>query len=197
MADLVRRRVAVIATPGTMNGSIAAKAATATIPIVFGVADDPCRVQIATLATRGRIAAVSSNRDHVVAGGLIDCKPAFGVHEKRRGATSGADRPARYSPGRRRLPQIGIPENEQPPRADDASPRVQAMPKLLSSDFETRRSNGPGLSASTAAANGVMPRHSGPPEGTPSEAPTRLAALWETHRQHAIFVNEDCAATAA
>jgi hypothetical protein len=102
MADLVRRRVAVIATPGTMNGSIAAKAATATIPIVFGVADDPCRVQIATLATRGRIAAVSSNRDHVVAGGLIDCKPAFGVHEKRRGATSGADRPARYSPGGRR-----------------------------------------------------------------------------------------------
>jgi ABC-type uncharacterized transport system substrate-binding protein len=71
MADLVRRRVAVIATPGTMNGSIAAKAATATIPIVFGVADDPCRVQIATLATRGRIAAVSSNRDHVVAGGLM------------------------------------------------------------------------------------------------------------------------------
>jgi hypothetical protein len=26
----------------------------------------------------------------------VDCKPAFGVHEKRRGAASDADRPAHY-----------------------------------------------------------------------------------------------------
>src|SRR5215469_9111141 len=103
-ADLIRRQVNVIAVPGSDSGAVAARAATKTIPIVFGVADDPVSIGLVVNLARPGGNATGIN---FLAGEVIAKRVGL-MRELVPGATASACLSIRGTRGDRRASKVAL-----------------------------------------------------------------------------------------
>ena len=126
-ADLVRRRVAVIATGGGTVSALAAKNATATIPVVFVCDDDPVKVGLVTSISRpgGNVTGI-----HQLTTGL-EAKRLGLLHELAPNVTTMA---VLVNPD---YPDAGIQIKEVEEAARTLGLRLHILKARIESDFDT------------------------------------------------------------
>ncbi len=153
LAELIRRRVTVIASPGFPPGALAANAATTTIPVVFGVGDDPVKLGLVASLARpgGNVTGINFFVHELVAKRLallIELVPkarriAVLVNPGNAAAAESTIREAQDAPGKLGLQirSFNATSSEQIDAAYAAIAREQADAVLIGGDgfFHTRR----------------------------------------------------------
>ena len=184
--ELVRRQAAVIIATGGTAPSLSAQAATATIPIVFSVPDDPVKIDlVASLARPGRNATGFMLFEYGIAGKWLELLKQIAPGVTRVGVLRDPTRNAQigqWGAIQTAAPSFGMEAKpDQPARRGRDRTRRLGLRTLLEwrSDRDGQRTDG-GSSRSAGHA-------CGPPEAAHSLPRTTLRRCWWPDRLWALF----------